>query len=359
VASQAGPSTLAVCPVWTRLFETLPGSPLVVGALVAGALLLAFAALDLLDGNWNDLLAGEVPFWAHVEIRSALVVAALLAGIAVTHRFEEGGVLRDLVRLLPRLRRPLDADALARSVSEVDRRSLRVAGSLGALVILAVVPSLYLEPSRFLRPETYALPSVLFDLAVGALVGWTLSKTLWAGIVQDRAFARLSREVAQIDLLDLTPLRPFVRRGQRRMLRFVVLAAIAAFVFFDAGYLAPPALAFLGIVAFATFSFVLPVWGIHVRIRDEKRETLARLREEIRRERAAVTQRLEEGPSRESRDGGGHLADLLAWEARIASVREWPLDVSTVLRALLILLLPVGSWLGGAFVERLVDAALG
>ena len=48
----------------------------------------------------------------------------------------------------------------------------------------------------------------------------------------------------------------------------------------------------------------------------------------------------------------------LAWEARIESVREWPFDTPTLVRFALFLLIPLGSWLGGAVVERVVDLVL-
>jgi len=39
-------------------------------------------------------------------------------------------------------------------------------------------------------------------------------------------------------------------------------------------------------------------------------------------------------------------------------VREWPFDASTLVRFGLYLLIPLGSWAGGAFVERVIDALL-
>ena len=50
---------------------------------------------------------------------------------------------------------------------------------------------------------------------------------------------------------------------------------------------------------------------------------------------------------------------LLAYEARIEGVGEWPFDPSTLRRFGFFLLIPLVSWIGGALVERLVDAALG
>ena len=40
-------------------------------------------------------------------------------------------------------------------------------------------------------------------------------------------------------------------------------------------------------------------------------------------------------------------------------MREWPFDASTLARFGLYLLIPLGSWAGGALVERLINAILG
>ena len=49
---------------------------------------------------------------------------------------------------------------------------------------------------------------------------------------------------------------------------------------------------------------------------------------------------------------------MLALETRIAAVREWPLDASSLLRVGLYVMLGIGSWLGAAAVERLLDRVL-
>ena len=55
----------------------------------------------------------------------------------------------------------------------------------------------------------------------------------------------------------------------------------------------------------------------------------------------------------------GHIADLVAYETRVASIATWPFDLSTLLRFALYVALGLGSWLGAAMVERLVSAVLG
>ena len=59
---------------------------------------------------------------------------------------------------------------------------------------------------------------------------------------------------------------------------------------------------------------------------------------------------------RPARDG---LADLIEYRRLVEEVPEWPLDPGVRARFLLYVALPLGSWLGGALVERLIDAALG
>jgi hypothetical protein len=49
------------------------------------------------------------------------------------------------------------------------------------------------------------------------------------------------------------------------------------------------------------------------------------------------------------------LTDLLAYQERIESLRDWPMDASAFRRFGLYLLIPLGSWLGSALVERLLD----
>jgi hypothetical protein len=277
-----------------------------------------------------------------------VVVALLLAGVVVTHRHESLGTRRDLERLSPQL-----ADDEETSPPAADRWRTALAGVAGALVIAAIVPTLYLDPTRFLRAETYLRPSVLFDLAVGAVLGWTVFKTLYAALAEDRRFARLAGRLRHVDLLDLEPLHVFGRRGLRRALRWLLLVSIAALVFVDAGTALPPALVLTGIFGFATLSFLLPVWGAHRSLKAVKRAELADLRRRIVAERA----RLREAQWRPA-EAGGRFADLLAYEARVSAARTWPVDASILTRLAFYGLLPLGSWLGSALIQHIVEKIL-
>ncbi len=98
---------------------------------------------------------------------------------------------------------------------------------------------------------------------------------------------------------------------------------------------------------------MLTMRGARDAIRAAKGRELGALNRAIRGEDGALAETL---LARRSPPPG--LADLIAYRALIDGVREWPFDASAVARFLLYLGIPLGSWLGGALVERLLDVAL-
>jgi hypothetical protein len=104
----------------------------------------------------------------------------------------------------------------------------------------------------------------------------------------------------------------------------------------------------------AVTALVLPMLGVHRRLRATKHAELARVLAAIRGEPAALA-----GSSIAARAATASLADLVAYRALVEAVSEWPLDAGMRLRFVLYLAIPVGSWLGGALVERLLGVALG
>jgi hypothetical protein len=89
---------------------------------------------------------------------------------------------------------------------------------------------------------------------------------------------------------------------------------------------------------------------VHERLREAKRGELRWVRDEIAQARVALGR-----PGASGADVAA-LPALLAWEARVERMREWPLDATTWRRFGLFLAVPLASWLGAALVERLVDA---
>jgi hypothetical protein len=104
----------------------------------------------------------------------------------------------------------------------------------------------------------------------------------------------------------------------------------------------------------ATGAFIVPLIGIHGNILAVKRLELDRLRDAIRIERATLTDKLPGGKS-----ASPHLANLIAYYQLIERTREWPIDAINLLRFALYLLIGLGSWLGSAMAERVLDRTLG
>ena len=104
-------------------------------------------------------------------------------------------------------------------------------------------------------------------------------------------------------------------------------------------------------LAAAAAALLLPLRGARQAIVAAKRSELDWCDAALRRARAALE--CDTAPI-----GARSIADLAAWRGVVAAVHEWPLDAPTLRRFVLVLGLPIGSWLGGAFVERVVDFVL-
>jgi len=104
------------------------------------------------------------------------------------------------------------------------------------------------------------------------------------------------------------------------------------------------------LITTALAALLLPARGAHTRMAATRDEELARVRERIRAERDS---NLAGAGAPDAR-----LANLLAYEQRIAHASTWPFDLSTYLRFGLYVSIGLGSWLGAALVERVVDLFL-
>jgi hypothetical protein len=161
-------------------------------------------------------------------------------------------------------------------------------------------------------------------------------------------FARVGERIARVDLFDTTPLEPFARRAVEGVLVWVIGASLTSILF--AGGWASATLPQLvaTIVVMALVAFALPLLGVHRRIRAAKRDELARIHAAARAERDALL----------AGGAGARLPALLALRRQVSEVREWPVDLSTLLRLLAYLAIGLGSWVGAALVDVGVESLL-
>ncbi|MGX1197954.1 hypothetical protein [Parvibaculum sp. MBR-TMA-1.3b-4.2] len=152
----------------------------------------------------------------------------------------------------------------------------------------------------------------------------------------------------RIDLFNIQNLNGLGRIALRRALPWVVASAIVFLMSFAQTVWVLFGPLFIGLMLSAALVFGLPMWRMHVAIDRAKSKELNGLRNDIARSADAFRQE-------ESGETASRLAAQIALEQRLERVREWPLDVSTVVRFGLYLALPLGSWFGGALVEKALD----
>ncbi len=356
-AEVAAPGRAGVPGPWTQhLADSLPVSPAWVGVGVAAADLLSCIAFFTLAGD-PALHPRHALFWTRIFGPSAVMAAMMgyvVAGSAYSRRLQ----VRALRRLEPVLGGgPGALEQLVREVLAFDTRTLRIVGfgfALGAPPFVALNPD----------PFAWRLGGGVLDLGHAALAWllWHNAIAMWffarAVAMEQRAarlFSRIGREGVRVDVLDLAPLAPFAHRGLQAVLYYVIGLSIFSLLFAGgwAVNLAPAAV--LIVVPTAVLALLLPLRGIHQSIRAAKRVRLDALRAEIRRDEADLMDR--EAPGCAA--AAARLPALLALREQVQSAREWPLDFANWTRFALYLAIGLGSWLGGALVERVLDLALG
>jgi hypothetical protein len=345
-----------VIPFWVRIATETSLSP--------GWLLIAFPAVLyptylLLEVLFGRGLAAAMDFGGDFEARMVLLWAAVLGYVVMVGTFVAQGTLRDLDALRQALAGGEAAYAHARlQLTRFNRRRLWI-GGLIFLALFCLRGELAIGRWSSLLAGEWSLRSICI-VAVGSAffisVGWL---TVYL-IDSARVYSRIGEEGVAVDLLDLTPLSPLTHHGLRIVFFLTIIMAVGVVM----GFLLPPEaprrsssilwiLNFVWYAIVASAAFLLPLRGLRRHIRSRKAEELARIREEIRLDRELVAQR---GP--DSAGASGRLPGLMAYEKRIESVREWPFDAPTLARFFLYVAIPLGSWVGGALVERLLGAAL-
>ena len=334
-----------------RPFEASKLSPAWLGLCLA----IAWLGIVGLTHTVAYIMIGPValPFsparFALTHVVDATLIGLLLAGHAHLYL----GAVSDLRRLRPLLPGDdTDFERLTRDVPNLStpiRMGVTILGLVGGVAVAILDPTLYDLNRDLARTDprylVFVLQNVLF-----AVLG---SRLCAAEIHMTRAYARLGEQV-EVDLFDQSILLVFARKGLRSVVVWVLISsALSMFWVLDSAGQANVVVA-IGLLALVTVALVAPTRGVHLRIAAVKATELARVTEAIRLERAAtLAPRCADAPPEDAR-----LGNLIQYQEFVKSIREWPFDVSIVARSVLLIVLGVGSWLGGAVVERLLGLAL-
>ncbi len=348
VLDNAAPRPIA--PWRERLFAQASLGPAGVGAAIAALLWTAFIGTVWAFGRFEP--GSEVPGLAR-NLSIGTVIVLLIGYLVAAHRYLCLWTAETLRQLAPSLAlSPAEMAALEASVGTADPRSARRAGGIGVLLALCAPPIADRGVGHFFTTWYWGPETAAHWLAV-LVIGWLTGRLIFASMLESRRVSGLADRIRSLDVLDLRPLAPFTRQGLRTALLWLVFIGIASLLLTNRGF--GPLLGLLGLVAlyFAVRALLLPVRRVRDRIVAAKQVELDTLRREIRRDREAVRALADDAASAAAR-----LPGLLAYESRVEGVREWPFDAPTLARFVLYLVIPVGSWLGGALVERALGVML-
>lgn len=328
-----------------RAFDRSPVSLFWSAVLLALGFVLAFFLMEFVLGRFV-----EYEFEAYREdLRVAFVLCLSAAYLPAASIYLIRSARRAASELAPGLESVGGAAGLE-TVGHYDRSGFRKAGVVGVCLQFVTIVLVELDPSNWaalgqLSPEAY------FHRMLLVWIGWFGGRVVYATWIESRRFSEIGRERLRIDLLDLSALSPLSRFGLRQALVTIGLFSVVAPMFYDSEA-APNLFLVLMVVAMLTLSLaaaslLIPVRGVQHAIAREKSRELVRINDEIRQALATSGSASQPG-----------LADWIAYRGLIESVREWPVDAPTLRRFALYLAIPLGSWFGGALVERMVDALL-
>ena len=228
--------------------------------------------------------------------------------------------------------------ALDSAPIEFPRSAANWTGTFGIIVMYFSFLHVPEDPFLLFAPFRWPVKFV-FPLVGLVIMGWFNFRFTFLLIWFAFAISRTARQIEAFSLLDPSLVKPYAQHGVRSSLLAVMSLSISANLWLDPK--SPAAGTIVSIVLY------LPTWGIHQRLKTSKGEELKQIRVAIESRRA---------PASKSVDDAQHLRADLALERRLVEVSEWPFDAGSYGRVALYIMLGLGSWVGAALVERLMES---
>ncbi|MEJ2482330.1 MAG: hypothetical protein P8049_04210 [Gemmatimonadota bacterium] len=334
-------------------------SPVKLGLTITGVLLVVFLAWETMNGRWApfmEAMRGErlyrQPGGILRDFRIAIVhillagylPAALLAVVQTGRRtvFELQGALACSAD---------ECEALAASI-RLDSSRMAVAGLIGLFIGFTVPYFIPPVPEHLWSPSSWS-PEVGWHRVLGPVTAVLALLLIYAVISISARMSRISAGLSSVDLLDLGGLHPFTRQGLTNALLILGWVSISGLMVVTESGFGLLGL-FLGVATLvvASAALLLPLRGVHTRIRQAKADELEWLDARILARRDAFLK------NRKTGEDSGYLADLLAYRDLVRDVPDWPIGTSSWARFSLYLLIPLLSWAAAALVERFVNSLI-
>ena len=321
-----------------RWLEDHLSLPPVASSVLLSLLLGGFAFwVTWIGGVVDAVAAGLQP---DIALRAPIILYVMLGYLPVAIFYLD----RWTTEHLGQLRRHF---GLTATPTVIPRGLARWIGAAGALVTCAFFMNLPDDPWLLLQPWRLSI-TYLMPLVGVLLLGWFNFRFTFLLIWTALAVSRTAGSIRDLDLFDPAGIRPYAQQGVRSCLLAIVSLSISANLWLDPrSPTLGAAISVIMLVAASAVALVLPTGGIHLRLKAAKQFELDRIR------RAIVSRR---DPETRSVDDAQQLRADLAMERRLDEISEWPFDAGSYGRVALYIVLGLGSWVGAALVEQLLDS---
>lgn len=327
---------------WTlRAYDALPGSVVWIGVGSTAVLTLLFfigrAALGIdIRSEPNDLRVALTQILMTTYFASAYVYL-LSSARKTTHDLSAAGQRSD------------EWTSAVERVGKHRRGVLPILGLASYLIIgVGVTNATTPAPTNPWGLELWTY-DIYWHRVTTVLFVWWIACSCHVVIVESLRLSRLSDSFESLDLLNLAPYQPLVRQGLVNALLLIGGVSVMSLLGVESRYGAVLAAFWVSSIILAWAGLMLPLRGIRRKIRQAKDEELDWCRRALIRER----DNLKSGTGKQT-----NIGQVVAYREMINAIRNWPFDNPTLVRFALYLLIPLGSWLGGAFVERGLDVFL-
>lgn len=327
---------------WTlRVYDALPGGPLWIGIVSTVALSLLFFVGRTLVGDDQSLDAND--------LRIALTQILITTYWASAYAYLLSSVRTTIGDLSPVGQHAADWRFIVERAGKYRRGLLPFVGVASYLIIgISVTNVTTPEPTNPWDWQSWSYDVYWHRVTTVLFVYW-LACICYVLVAESARLSRLSNEFDSLDLLDLTPYQPLVHQGLVNALLVIGGVSVISLLGVEARYFSVLVGLWVLSILLAWVGLMLPLRGIRKKIREAKDEELDWCR------RALIGERddLKAGADKQT-----SIGQVVAYREMINDIRNWPFDNPTLVRFALYLLIPLGSWLGGAFVERGLDVFL-
>ncbi len=330
----------ASLPWSLRLFATAPIPP----ALWA---LFTFGAWAFGSALYCAVL--NLPFWTNFAEIDLLQISILsIAPLATLYALR--GAERDLDDLRPLMRG--DASAAVPDSGRIFLLGRRTLAGIGAAGVAIALVLLFTPGSWQDGKPAVEHPNFAWAALRTSVLGWLVGRSVGIELAIAWGFAKLGEHGVDVDWLDQRPLAPFARKGLRSVFLLLLYSVLFSLFLLEpwGRVVAIPLLVLFPALCVA--ALLLPVSGVHRRLVASKQAELTRVDAALRSEAQASLAAGARAPA------DARLSNLVAYRGLLDAAGTWPFDLAIWLRFFLYVSLGLGSWLGGALVERLLGAAL-